>query len=54
MSAFSTGYALWKRFGVRNFIVGDQFDMLKDVFDLPIPKSSYVSDWPYYVWSEST
>ena len=53
MSAFATGYTLWRRFGIRNFLVGDQFDMLRDVFDLPIPKEKHVSEWPYYVWSES-
>ena len=31
LSSFSTGYALWRRFGIRNVIVGDQFKSLKEI-----------------------
>ena len=54
MSAFATGFAVWRRFGIRNFLVGDQFDTLKDIFDLPVPQTNYIADWPFYVWSERT
>ena len=53
MSSLATGYALWKLFKIRNFIVGDQYETLKSVFDLPVPKSNHVFDWPYHVWNES-
>ena len=53
MSAFATGYALWRTFGVRNFIVGDHYEKLSEVFHLPVPKQNYVSGWPYHVWTES-
>ena len=53
MSSLATGYALWDLFKIRNFIVGDQYETLKSVFDLPVPKSNYVYDWPYHVWNES-
>ena len=53
MSSLATGYASWKLFKIRNFIVGDQYETLKSVFDLPVPKSNHVFDWPYHVWNES-
>ena len=53
LSSFATGYALWRRFGIRNVIVGDQFDSIRDIFNVPVPKKNIVSDWPYYVWNES-
>ena len=52
MSSLATGYALWKLFKIRNFIVGDQYETLKEVFALPIPKSNHVFEWPYHVWNE--
>ena len=53
LSSFSTGYALWRRFGIRNVIVGDQFESLKEIFYIPVPKKNVIADWPYYVWKES-
>ena len=53
MSSLATGYALWKLFKIRNFIVGDQYETLKSVFDLPVPKTNHIFDWPYHVWNES-
>ena len=53
LSSLATGYALWRRFGIRNVIVGDQFDSLRDIFYIPVPKKNIISDWPYYVWNES-
>ena len=54
LSSFATGYALWRRFGFQNVIVGDQFDSLRDIFYIPVPKKNIISNWPYYVWNEST
>ena len=42
LSSFATGYALWRRLGVRNVIVRDQFDYLRNIFYIPILKKNII------------
>ena len=46
---FATGYALWKEYGILNFLDKNQFKILRNTFDLPaLNEESYSSS--YHIW----
>ena len=49
LSAFSSQYSMWRKFGIYNYIDINQWEKLDKVFDLPKPnlKDDY---WPFYIW----
>ena len=50
LSTFASIYAVWREFGIYNFISPEQLDKLTEVFDLPENKEDS-DDWPYFVWN---
>ena len=48
---FATGYALWRQYGIRNFIDKHQLDLISETFTLPNSNGGTNGD-PYYVWRE--
>ena len=53
LSAFASMYSLWRRYGIYNYIIPEQYERLNAVFDLPNRKSECVDDFPYFVWKKS-
>lgn len=49
LSAFASQYAIWREFGIYNFIDRNQWEKLNEVFDLPPPNINS-NEWPYYIW----
>ena len=49
LSVFSSQYAIWREFGIYNYIDINQWEKLNKVFDLPSPNSEDDS-WPFYIW----
>ena len=48
---FATGYALWRQYGIRNFIDKHQLDLISETFTLPNSNGGINGD-PFYVWRE--
>ena len=48
---FATGYALWKEYGILNYISKDMLHILKETFILP-PANDSNDNSPYYLWDE--
>ena len=48
---FSTGYALWKEYGIQNFIDVNQFNILNQTFALPISNDD-TDNVPYRLWKD--
>ena len=48
---FATGYALWRQFGILNYIDNVQYEKLKRTFDLPELNENDNSS-SYYIWNE--
>ena len=47
---FATGYALWKQYGILNFIEETSIDLLSETFDLP-QLDGNEDNSPYYLWT---
>ena len=48
---FATGYALWREFGILNYIEKRQLSTLEQTFQLPELNEDYNTS-PYYIWRE--
>ena len=48
---FASGYALWRQFGILNYIDAIQYDKLTKTFDLPAVNENDNSS-AYYIWNE--
>ena len=48
---FAKSYALWRQFGMLNFIEERQYNILEWTFDLPTLNESNENS-PYYIWRE--
>ena len=48
---FASGYALWRQFGILNYIDVTQYDKLAKTFDLPEVNENDNSS-TYYIWKE--
>ena len=48
---FASGYALWRQFGILNYIDVIQYDKLTKTFDLPAV-NEYDNSSAYYIWNE--
>ena len=48
---FAAGYALWRDFGILNFISQEQLDILKNTFVLP-EQNELLKNSTYYTWRE--
>ena len=48
---FSTGYALWREYGILNYIEISQLTTLKQTFQLP-DSNEDDNNSPYYIWRE--
>ena len=48
---FASGYALWRQYGIRNFIDKYQLDLIGETFTLPDSNGGFNGD-PFYVWRE--
>ena len=46
---FAAGYALWRDFGILNFISQEQLDILKNTFVLP-EQNELLKNSTYYTW----
>ena len=50
---FAAGYALWRDFGILNFISQEQLDILKNTFALP-EQNELLKNSTYYTWRKGT
>ena len=48
---FASGYALWRQFGILNYIDITQYDKLTKTFDLPVVNENDNSSI-YYIWNK--
>ena len=48
---FAAGYALWRDFGILNFISQEQLDILGNTFELP-EQNELLKNSTYYTWRE--
>ena len=48
---FASGYALWREYGILNFVDREQLDLLEKTFVLPKLKEEN-NNSPYYLWRE--
>ena len=48
---FASGYALWRQFGILNYIDVTQYEKLTKTFDLPVVNGNNNSS-TYYIWNE--
>lgn len=48
---FASGYALWRQFGILNYIDAIQYDKVTKTFDLPAVNENNNSS-AYYIWNE--
>ena len=49
---FASGYALWRQFGILNYINANQYEKLVKFFDLPVTLNENDDNASYYVWNE--
>ena len=48
---FASGYALWRQFGILNYIDVTQYEKLTRTFELPVVNENGNSS-TYYIWNE--
>ena len=49
---FASGYALWRQFGILNYIDLIQYNKLGNIFELPKTLNRNQDNSSYYIWDE--
>ena len=49
---FASGYALWRQFGILNYIDLIQYNKLGNIFELPKTLTRNQNNSSYYIWDE--